>query len=112
MFVWLHICMFACLYVYLFVFPHPREQTFHLKLESSLHTITKMLRKPILHSRTGKLSFKGVLLSQSKTGRSDYMQTSKPAFLVDFSGGLQPKNSEVGLMGPQGMRISSFGKWV
>ena len=36
----------------------------------------------------------------------------KPAFLVDFSGILQLKNSVLGLMGLQGMHISSFGKWV
>ena len=109
----LYVCIFVCLYVYLFVFPHPREQTSYLKLESSPYTITKRLKKAyILHSRTGKFSFKGVLLSQSKIGRSDYLQTSKPAFLVDFSGGLQPKNSELGLMGLQGMHISSFGKWA
>jgi len=35
------VCVFVCLYVYLFVFPHPREQTFYLKLESSLYTINK-----------------------------------------------------------------------
>ena len=44
----------VCLYVCMFVFPHPREQTFYLKLESSLFTIDK---EPILHSCTGKLSF-------------------------------------------------------
>ena len=66
----------------------------------------------MLHSCTGKLCLEGVFLSQSKTGRSDRPQTSKPAFLVDSSGVLQPKNSILGLMGIQGMRISSFGKWA
>ena len=35
------VSVFVCLYAYLFVFPHPREQTFYLKLESSLYTINK-----------------------------------------------------------------------
>ena len=78
------------MYVYLLVFPHPREQTFYLKLESSLYTNNKGSKKPILHSCTGKLCLKGVFLSQSKTGHSDRPQTSKPAFLVDSSGVLQP----------------------
>jgi len=33
--------VFLCMYVYLFVFPHPREQIFYLKLESSLYTNNK-----------------------------------------------------------------------
>jgi len=33
--------MYVCRYVYLFVFPHPREQTFYMKLESSLYTNNK-----------------------------------------------------------------------
>ena len=32
---------YVCMYVYLFVFPHPREQTFYLKLESSLYANNK-----------------------------------------------------------------------
>ena len=39
-------------------------------------------------------------------------QTSKPAFPDNFSGVIQPKNSVLGLMGLQGMHISSFGKWA
>ena len=39
-----------------------------------------------------------MFLSQSKIGRSDRPQTSKPAFLVDSSGILQPKNSILGVM--------------
>jgi len=53
----------------------------------------KAKKKPLLHSRTGKLCLEGVLLSQSKTGRSDRPQTSEPAFLANFSGVLQLKNS-------------------
>ena len=34
-------CMYVCMYVYLFVFSHPHEQTFYLKLESSLYTNNK-----------------------------------------------------------------------
>jgi len=35
------VCVYVCMNVYLFVFPHPREQTFYLKLESSLYTNSK-----------------------------------------------------------------------
>ena len=64
----------------------------------------------MLHSCTGnELCLEGVFLSQSKTRRSDRPQTSKPAFLVDSSGILQPKISVLGLLE---MRISSFGKWA
>ena len=108
----IYVCMYVCMYNHLFAFPHPREQTFYLKLQSSLYTNNKGYRKPILHSRTGKLSFEGIFLSQSKTGSSDHPQTSKPAFLVNFSGVLQAKNSALGLMGLQGMRISLFVKWA
>jgi len=55
------VCVYACMYVCLFVFPHPREQTFYLKLESSLYTNNEGLTKPILHSRTDKLSENCVL---------------------------------------------------
>ena len=106
------VCVYVCMYVYLFVFLHPREQTFYLKLESSLYTNKKGLTKPILHSCTGKLCLEGEFLSQSKTGHSDRPQTLKPAFLVDSSGVLQLKNSVLGIMGIQGMCISSFGKWA
>ena len=64
-------CMYVCVCVYLFVFPHPREQTFYLKLESILYANNEGWAKPILHSGTGKLCLKGVFLSQSKTGCSD-----------------------------------------
>jgi len=36
-----YVCMYVCMYAYLFVFPHPREQTFYLKLKSSLYTNDK-----------------------------------------------------------------------
>jgi len=38
--------------------------------------------------------------------------TSRPAFLVDFSGVLQLKNTILDFIGTQEMRISSFKKWV
>ena len=75
-----YVCMYVCVYVrtvyaYLFVFPHSHEQTFYLKLESSLYINNKGLTKPILHSRTGKLCLEDVFFFQSKTGRSDCPQT-------------------------------------
>ena len=33
--------IYVCVCVYLFVFPHPRKQTFYLKRESSLYTNNK-----------------------------------------------------------------------
>jgi len=47
-----------------------------------------------------------------KTGHSDHPQTSRLAFLVDYSGTLQLKNTALGFKGTQEMRISSFEKWV
>ena len=47
-----------------------------------------------------------------KTGCSDHLQTLRPAFLVNFSGVLQLKNTVLGLTGTQEMRISLFEKWV
>jgi len=41
MYVCMHVCMHACVYSHFFVFPHPREQTFYLKVESSLYTNNK-----------------------------------------------------------------------
>ena len=49
---------------------------------------------------------------QSCTQSSNRPHTSRPASLVNFSGILQLKNSVLGLIGIQGMGISSFGKWV
>ena len=46
--------------------------------------------------------------SRFKTGRSGHPQTSRPAFLVDFSGILQLKNTALGLIGTQEVCISSF----
>jgi len=43
-----------------------------------------------------------MFLSQSKTRRSDHPQTSKPAFLVDFSVILQPKKQHTRPHGPPG----------
>jgi len=105
-------CVFVCMCVYLFIFPHPREQTFYLKFESMkaacIQTI-KAKQSLLLHLRTGKHYLEGMFLSQSKTRRSDHPQTSRFAFPVDFSGVL-PKNSILGLMGITKMRNSSFGK--
>ena len=47
-----------------------------------------------------------------KTGHSDHPQTSRPAFLVDFSGILQLKNTVLGLIGTQEMCISLFERWM
>ena len=47
-----------------------------------------------------------------KTGHSDHQQTSSPTFLVDFSGLPQLKNTILGLLGTQEMRISLFEKWA
>ena len=101
----MYVCMYACIFVY---FPHPREQAFYWSLKAACIQII-MAKQNLCYT---KLCLEGMFLSQSKTGRSDRTQTSKPAFLVDSSGILQPKNSVLGLMGLQGMRISSFGKWA
>ena len=50
--------------------------------------------------------------SRLKTRRSDHPQTLRLAFLVDFSGTLQLKNTVLGFIGTQEMRISLFEKWV
>ena len=50
--------------------------------------------------------------SKLKTGHSDHPQTLWPAFLVNFSGILQLKNTVLGLIGAHEMRISSFEKWA
>jgi len=47
-----------------------------------------------------------------KTGCSGHPQTSKPAFLVDLSGVLQLKNTVLGFIGTQEMRILLFKKWA
>ena len=57
-------------------------------------------------------SLKVGFFSGLKTGRSNHPQTLRPAFLVDFPGILQLKNSVLGLIGTQEMRISSFEKWA
>ena len=59
-----------------------------------------------------KLLLEGGFLSGLKMGRSSHSQTSKLAFLVDFSVVLQLKNTILGLIGTQEMRIFSFKKWV
>ena len=80
------------------------------KISAEADKISSWLRTPCTHAQVSSPS-KAFFLSRSKTGRSDH-PTSKPAFLVDFSCVLQPKNSVLGLMGLQEMRISSFGKWA
>jgi len=50
--------------------------------------------------------------SNSEMGRSDHPQALRQAFLVDFSGILQLKNTVLSLIGTQEMRNSSFEKWV
>ena len=47
-----------------------------------------------------------------KMGHSDHPQTSRPAFLVNFSSVLQLKNTVLGLIGTQEMRILLFEKWA
>ena len=121
MYACMHVCMYVCMYVrmyvcvcmyvYLLVFLHPREQNVYLKLESSLYVKNEGFIVCI-PSRTGMLCLEGMFLSQLKSRCSDRPQTSRPTFLVVFSGILQPKNRVLGLMGIQGMRISSFGMWV
>ena len=58
------------------------------------------------------LSLKVGFFSKLKIRLSDHPYTSRPAFLVDFSGVLQLKNIVPGLIGNQEMHISSFGKWA
>ena len=47
----MHACMYLC--AYLFVFLHPREQTFYLKYEAAHIQTIKAKFKPILILRTG-----------------------------------------------------------
>ena len=63
-------------------------------------------------SCTSKLWVEGGFFSKSKTKCGDLPQTSSVAFLVDFSGIVQLKNTKAGLLGLQEMRISLIGKWV
>ena len=82
--------------MYLFVFPHPCEQTIiALSFKSSLYTRNKSYTKPVLCLRSGKLGSKaGFFL---KSGCADSTQTLSLAFLVDFSGVLQLKYTRVSL---------------
>ena len=96
------------MHVYLFIFPHPREQTFYLKHDSSyIQTIEAKQSLYYTHAQVSSASKMG-FFPQSKTWCSNLPQTSRLAFLVDFSGILQPKNSMLGLIGSQEMLISSF----
>ena len=57
-------------------------------------------------------SLKVGFFSGLKTWHSEHPQASRPAFLVDFSGVLQLKNTVPDLVGTQEMYILSFGKLV
>ena len=57
-------------------------------------------------------SIKVGFFSGLKTGCSDHPQTSRPTFLVNFSGALQLKNIVLSLIGTQEMHILLFEKWV
>ena len=69
-------------------------------------------KQSLYYTHTQVSSASKVDFSQSKTGCSDCPQTSRPAFLVNYSGILQAKNSVLGLIGKQGMHILLFGKWT
>ena len=76
MYVAMYVCMYVgcvCMYVYLLVFPHPREQNVYSKLESSLYVKNEGFIVCI-HSRTGMLCLEGVFLSQLKSRCSDRPQ--------------------------------------
>ena len=79
-----------CVYVYLFVFLHPCEQTFTWSLKAACMQTIKA--KQSIHAQVlYKLCLEGVFLSQLKSKCCNCPQTSKPAFLVDFLGILQLK---------------------
>jgi len=93
------------MYVYLLVFPHPGEQKFYMKHESSLYSILYSYVYSILYTNTLKakqslyytyaqesFASKVGFFPQSRNRRSDHLQTLRPAFLVDFSGIPKPKN--------------------
>jgi len=106
------VCVFVCMYICLYFHTHVSKPfTWSLKV-TCIQTLKAKQNLYYIQVCTGKLSFEGMFLSQLKTRRSDHPQTSKPAFLVNFSCVLQPKNSLLGLMGLQGLRISSFRKWA
>jgi len=69
----------------------------------------------MLHSRTGKPCLEGGFLSlieKPAKRTSTNLEASFPSLLVDYSDFLQAKNSILGLMGIQGMRILPFGEWA
>ena len=106
------VCMYVCMYICLSFCTHVSKPfTWSLKA-ACIQTIKAKQSLYYTHAQVHETLLEGVFLSQSKTGRSDHPQTLKPAFLVNFSGTIQLKNSIVGLMGLQGMRISSFVKWA
>jgi len=106
MYVYMYECMYVrtvCIYVCMSPHTHVNKPiTWSLKA-----ACIQTKAKQSLHYTYAQVS------SASKVfffpGCSDHLGL---AFLVDFSGTLQPKNSVLGLMDIQGMRILSFGKWA
>ena len=92
----------VCVY-YLFVFPHPREQIFYLKRESS----------PSLYYTYVQESFASKV-AQLRNWSSDHPQTLRPSFQATFfrRSTTEKQRRLLGLKSIQKMCISSFGKWA
>ena len=81
-FVCMYVCMHVCMNICLSFHTHV-SKPFTSSLKAACKQTIKA--KQSLHYTHALVSFciKGVFLSQLKTGRNDFPQTSKPAFLVN-----------------------------
>ena len=98
-----------CMYICLFFRTHV-SKPYIWSLKAACIQIIKAKQSVYYTHAQASSASKVCFFPYGKQGRrSDSPQTSKPAFLVDSSGVLQPKNSVLGLISLQGMHAYLVG---